>query len=448
MKNLSKNKEILNLAIPSTVENILHALVGFIDTWMISRIGLAAITAVGIANNLITVYLAVFIAIATGSSSLIARFHGEKNNEGINDTALNAIILAIVTGIFFGFATLVLGKTVLFYMGAEGVVLTEGTVFLNIVGGSSIFISLITVLGAIIRATGDTKTPMVVNTAVNILNIILDYILIFGWGWIPPLGVMGTAIGTVFSRGIGCLFLFLQLEKKGIVFERSELFRLRKYRELIHLSIPAALERLVMRLGQVLYYSLIITIGVKTYAAHTIAGNIESFFYMPAFGLSTAASILMGNSMGRKDRAGAEDYCKRLLRYGFLFALLSGLLLFFGGEFAAGAFTEDGEALEKVKIALRIDAFAQIPLALSIIITGALQGMGDTKSPLYSTVIGMWGMRVIGVYLLGVYLRMDIAGIWISILIDLTIRAIFLYTVFKNKIKTINHKEKSSGEIQ
>lgn len=361
-----KKEEIFQLALPAAVENILHALVGFVDTWMISKIGLIAVTAVGMANNLMMVYLAVFTALGTGTSSLIARSIGAGKKEKTKEFFIQSTVLAILSGAVFGIATLLLGGKVLEIMGAEGEVLREGKLFLYVVGSASVFISLLTSLAAVIRASGDTKRPMIVNTLVNIFNVGIDYILIFGWGYIPPLGVLGTAIGTVISRALGCFFMFQVLKKKGFSLSLKEIYTNTNYKELIFLSISAALERLVMRLGQVLYYSLIAMIGIKTYAAHVIAGNIESFFYMPAYGLSTAAAILMGNCFGRKDKEEGLEYLKSITGISIIIAVISGMILYLFGTKAAFVFTEDLEAVAKITTALRVDAFAQIPLRLGL----------------------------------------------------------------------------------
>ena len=432
-----KKEEIFQLALPAAVENILHALVGFVDTWMISKIGLIAVTAVGMANNLMMVYLAVFTALGTGTSSLIARSIGAGKKEKTKEFFIQSTVLAILSGAVFGIATLLLGGKVLEIMGAEGEVLREGKLFLYVVGSASVFISLLTSLAAVIRASGDTKTPMIVNTLVNIFNVGIDYILIFGWGIIPPLGVLGTAIGTVISRALGCFFMFQVLKKKGLSLSLREIYTNTNYKELIFLSIPAALERLVMRLGQVLYYSLIAMIGIKTYAAHVIAGNIESFFYMPAYGLSTAAAILMGNCFGRKNKEEGLEYLKSITGISIIIAVISGMILYLFGTKAAFVFTEDLEAVAKITTALRVDAFAQIPLALGIVFTGALQGIGDTKTPLYSTIIGVWGLRVVGIYVMGMVLGMDILGVWLAIAFDLTIRAAILFIRLRKEFRGI-----------
>jgi len=318
-------------------------------------------------------------------------------------------------------------------MGAEREVVYKALPYFNIVGGATVFVSMLTVFGSILRATGDAKTPMIVNTAVNIINIVLDYILIFGLGPLPAMGVAGTAIGTVVARIIGSLLMLSKIRHTVLSFKFRDMFPRSNYKALIDLSIPAVLERLIMRLGQVVYFGLIVSIGVKTYAAHTIAGNIESFTYMPGYGLTAAASILVGNSFGAGKNKEAYEYGILSMKIGVLIMSIGALILFFGSPWFATWFTDDSEAIGKIIIALRIDAFAQIPVAISLICAGALQGSGDTKSPLYSTAIGMWGIRVLGVYILGIKLGMDIAGVWLSILIDLILRSVFLTVKFRNR---------------
>lgn len=433
MKINNRSKRILDLAIPSTIESVLQTLVGFVDTLMIAKIGLLAVTAVGISNNIMAVYLAVFIALSVGTSSLISRYLGGRDQASARKIAIQATGLSLITGLLFGGVTLVFARPLLQIMGADADVVTAAMPFFLVVGGGSVFMSLLSTFGSILRATGDTKTPMQVNAAVNVFNVIIDYILIFGVGPIPALGVLGTAIGTVVARIIGTTIMFQKISKTDLAFGIRELAIPSNYRELVNLSVPAAVERLAMRLGQVLYFGLIVSMGVKTYAAHSIAGNIESFTYMPAFGLATAASILTGNSMGNGKPQEAYKYGMASVKIGASIMAVGGFFLYVGAPWFASWFTKDLIAIGKIVTALRIDAFAQIPLAFSLILAGALQGIGDTKSPLYSTLIGMWGIRVVGIYILGIGLKMDIAGVWLSILFDLTIRAIFLTLRFRHK---------------
>lgn len=444
MTSMKENK-ILTLAIPATIENVLQTAVGFIDALMISKIGLVAVTAVGIANTILNVYLALFIALGVGASALIAQKIGAKRPDEAQKVTNQAVMLTLAVSLLLGIISIVFGESLLRVMGASEAVLQEALQFFMVVGGGAMFMGLMTIFGSILRATGDTKSPMKISVVVNIGNVVIDYILIFGLGPIPALGVLGTAIGTVLSRGLGCWLLYRKVQQSESPVDHASLFNSGNYRPLVNLSIPATLERLVMRLGQVLYFGLIVSISAKTFAAHSIAGNIESFTYMPAYGLATAATTLVGNAVGAGESQQAKRYGYSAAKYGVIFMSLLGVVLFFGAPFFASLFTSDQEALRQIVIALRIDAFAQPGLAISLITTGALQGMGDTKSPLYSTAFGMWGIRVVGVIVLSKYLGLGIAGIWLSIAIDLYLRSLFLVYKFNHNLsdKRIIAKEPS-----
>lgn len=444
MTSMKENK-ILALAIPATIENVLQTAVGFIDALMISKIGLVAVTAVGIANTILNVYLALFIALGVGASALIAQKIGAKRPDEAQKVTNQAVMLTLAVSLLLGIISIVFGESLLRVMGASEAVLQEALQFFMVVGGGALFMGLMTIFGSVLRATGDTKSPMKISVVVNIGNVVIDYILIFGLGPIPALGVLGTAIGTVLSRGLGCWLLYRKVQQSESPVDHASLFNSGNYRPLVNLSIPATLERLVMRLGQVLYFGLVVSISAKTFAAHSIAGNIESFTYMPAYGLATAATTLVGNAVGAGESQQAKRYGYSAAKYGVIFMSLLGVVLFFGAPFFASLFTSDQEALRQIVIALRIDAFAQPGLAISLITTGALQGMGDTRSPLYSTAFGMWGIRVVGVIVLSKYLGLGIVGIWLSIAIDLYLRSLFLVYKFNHSLsdKRIIAKEPS-----
>lgn len=440
MESLKENK-LLQLAIPATIENLLQTAVGFVDALMVSKIGLIAVTAVGIANTILNVYLALFIALGVGASALIAQKIGGKRQAEATSIANQAVLLTVAISLVLGMLSLFFGNPLLKVMGASASVLHEALKFFMVVGGAAIVMGLMTIFGSILRATGDTKSPMKVSVVVNLSNIVLDYILIFGLGPIPALGILGTALGTVIARCLGCFLLYRKVQSSSSPLDWSRFFSLKGFRPLIELSIPATLERLVMRLGQVLYFGLIVSIGAKTFAAHSIAGNIESFTYMPAYGLATAATTLVGHAIGANNPLLAKKYGYNAAKYGVIFMSFLGVVLFFGSPFFASLFTHDHSAIQQIVTALRIDAFAQPGLAISLITVGSLQGMGDTRSPLYSTAVGMWGIRVVGVIVLAKYLSLGIAGIWLSIALDLYLRSIFLVYKFNRNLKIINEKE-------
>jgi putative MATE family efflux protein len=430
--NRQKLSIILALAIPAMIENVLQTVVGFVDTLFVARLGLNEVTAVGVANAVLAIYIAIFMALGVGTSSLIARSIGAGNLTKAKSVARQSTFLSIFVGAVFGLIALLFSEPLLKVMGAESEVLDLSVTYFKIVAIPSIFISLMFTFGSILRASGDTKTPMKVSWWINILHIGLDYLLIFGILNMHGFGVAGAAWATVIVRIIGTIALYYYIKKSKVSFSLFETASKEDLSSIIKLSTPAAIERLIMRLGQVLYFGLIIKIGADTFAAHTIAGNIETFSYMPGYGLAIAATTLVGQSIGAKKIKEAYQYGMITTWVAVIFMSFIGIILFFASPWLATWFTTDKNAVEMVVTALRIDAFAQPALAIGLVLAGALQGAGDTKSPMYSTAMGMWVVRIIGVYILGIHFEMGIAGIWISIAIDLYVRALFLFYKFKS----------------
>ena len=430
MESIRKN--IWSFALPATIENMLQFLVGFVDTFMITRIGLIAVTAVGVANSVLNVYLSVFIALGTGTTALLSQKFNSEEKENAPMIAVQSTTIAIIIGLLFGLLTLIVGRPLLQIIGGEEDVSTLAIQFFLIVGGGAVFISLMTTFSSILRAIGDMKTPMKVTLIVNVINITFNYIFVF----ILDFGVQGLALGTVISRFIGCLFLLTRIQKTEVALNFSYFFTKSDFSPLIKLTIPATLERLIMRLGQVLYFSLIVAISATTFAAHMIIGTIEGLITMSAYGLAIAVTTLVGQSVGAKKYQDVKKYAFHSVKYAVIILAIFGVTLLFLSPYAAQVFTDDIEAIDKIIRGSRILVVNLPGLAIMTVITGALQGMGDTKSPLYSTIVGMWGIRIISVIILSLYLDFGIVGVWMSIGIDLYMRAIFLsYRFIRNTKK-------------
>ncbi|WML43418.1 MATE family efflux transporter [Neobacillus sp. PS3-40] len=436
---------IVTLAVPAMIENILQTVVGFVDTLFVSKLGLNEVTALGVANAVLAVYIAIFMALGVGTSSLIARSIGAGNIDKAKSIARQSTIISAIFGLLFGLTTLFFSEPLLRLMGAKSSVLADGITYFQIVAIPSIFISLMFIFGSILRASGDTKTPMKVSWWINFIHIGLDYVLIFGVFGLKGFGVAGAAWATVIVRLIGTVLLYFYIKRSKVSFSIFGSYSQEDSFSILKLSTPAAIERLIMRLGQVLYFGLIVKIGADTYAAHSIAGNIETFSYMPGYGLAIAATTLVGQSVGAKRSKEAYQYGMMTTWIAVGFMSFVGVLLYFLSPWFATWFTTDKNAVYMIVTALRIDAFAQPALAIGLVLAGALQGAGDTKSPMYSTAIGMWVIRVLGVYILGIHFGMGIVGVWLSIAIDLYVRAIFLLYRFRNTSKTRSRRANAMG---
>ncbi|KAB7668904.1 MATE family efflux transporter [Bacillus sp. B1-b2] len=428
-------KMIVVLAAPAIVENFFQTILGFVDTYFVSQIGINEVTAVGVTNAILAIYLAIFMSIGVSTNVYIAKYIGSNQIEKAGKVAKQSILLSVIIGLLFGIITFLFAEPLLKLMGIEKTVLDQGVIYFKIVAIPSVLISLMFGLSSILRGTKDTKTPMKVTIFINIINIILDYVFIFGFWLIPSFGLAGAAWATVIARLVGVILLIIHVKKSKI----GNVLNLTKWswdkeqqKELIKLGTPAMAERLAMRIGQVLYFGFIVQLGTNTFAAHQIAGNIEVFSYMIGYGFATAATTLIGEVLGSRQ----YELAKKIAYYSTLLGIgvmsIFGLFLFVFGEWTASFFTNDVFVIQQITIALKIDAFIQPILAIVLILTGAFQGAENSKYPFYLTTIGIWLLRTVGVYVLGVWLGMGIAGIWIAIGLDNLFRAILLFLKIHN----------------
>src|SRR5699024_357487 len=222
---IGKIKIILVLAMPAVVENFFQTIIGFVDTYFVSKIGLAEVSAVGVSNAVLAIYFALFMAIGVAANVRISNFLGAKQPEKARHIAQQSIILAILFGLATGIITVFFAGSLLKFMGIEANVLEAGKIYFKIVAIPSIFMSLMFVLSAILRGAGDTRAPMKVSVVINILNAGLDYIFIFGLWIITEMGVAGAALATVVARVIGSLALLYYIKRSTLLSFRSDFWK-------------------------------------------------------------------------------------------------------------------------------------------------------------------------------------------------------------------------------
>lgn len=425
-------KLIIILAIPAVIENFFQTVLGFVDTYFVSKIGLAAVSAVGVTNAILAIYFALFMAIGVAANVRIANFLGANLPEKARHISQQSIVLSIVFGLFTGVLTVLFAEPFLRLMGIDDDVLELGALYFRIVGIPSIFMSMMFVLSAILRGAGDTKSPMYVSIIINVVNAILDYVLIFGFLFIPEMGIVGVAMATVFSRLVGSILLIFYINRTKVLTFRKDYWKPDKghLMELTTLGAPAAGERLLMRAGQIVYFGFVVALGTNAFAAHQIAGNVEVFSYMIGYGFATVATILVGQQIGAGRYDEAKHYVKLLTYLSFGSMAILGVLLFFLGDWAGSFFTEDEAVIKDIGTALKISGVFQPFLAVLLILTGAFQGANNTKFPMYLTAVGMWAVRTLLVYVLAIMLEWGLAGVWIAIGIDIALRAVVLFVQF------------------
>ncbi len=438
----TKIASIFLLAIPAIIENISQVMIGVVDVYFVGRLGTEAIAGVGVTNLTMNVYIAFFLALGIGTTAVVSRAIGGKNLKKAGHAVKQSVIMTGIIGGIFGILNLIFARRILLLLGAEEGVIAYAIPYFLAVAVPSVFLGLSMVLASALRGAGNTKSPMKIGIFANVVNAVLDYVLIFGIFNFGGLGILGAGLATTFSRILSVVLLVHTLNKeKGkihVAFFEDWKLDLKMFKTLTKISIPAAVERLIMRSGQLVYGGMIIKIGTEAYAAHNIAGTIETFSYLPGMGFGVAAATLVGQNLGKEDKDEAQRAGLMSYLMATLFMVIIGGVFYIFAPFLAGLFSEDPAVIDQVVRVLRIIALFQPFLAITLVTTAALQGAGDTKFPMYSSLLGIWGVRVVGVYILSIRMDYGLAGVWTAYAIDITLRGIILMIRFlKGKWKDI-----------
>ncbi|WP_332372797.1 MATE family efflux transporter [Lactococcus cremoris] len=427
---MKTNKEILKFALPAIIENFLQMLVGVSDTMIVAHLSLSAVAAVSLANNLITVYQAIFIALGTIISSLFAKVLIEKKaKEKLKELINSATKLTVLIGLVFGLFSLFAAQPILYLLGARQQVLELSIIYLSLVGGLIVLLALMTTFGAFLRADGNTKTPMWASFFASVLNLLFSIVFIF----VFHLGVLGTALGAVLARVIGTAFLYYKLKEKR---PSLQFYKVKLNRQLIKLSLPAAGERLSMRLGDLLIMMIIVRLGERVFAGNAIGESVTQFNYMPVFGMATVTVILVAQATAENNIENIKSYIKKTYWLATSMMFVIGLVLLLTANMLNHLFTTDRIAMGASTIVILFSFLATFFVTGATTYTAAFQGIGNTKLPFYATTLGMFGIRLILGAFLALVLKLGLEGVWLAVLLDNFFRFVFLKIKFKKTLIT------------
>ena len=416
---------ILALAWPTVLEQILNTATQYVDSAMVGRLGAAATAAVGTTTTLSWLIGSSVSALGIGFLAYIAREIGANRRENAARAAAQSVLAVLASGLLFTALALSLSGRIPVWMHAEEDIRPMASRYFFIIYSPMLLRSATIIFGTALRAAGDTKTPMKINLMTNIINVALNYLLIyepatvrlFGLTVTLPgagLGVEGAAIATAVSIAIGGARMSLALWRHPILSPRGHSIRpdWTVLKPCLRVALPAALQRFGTSFGYVAFSSMINTLGTVSTAAHTIANTAESAFYIPAYGMQNASATLSGNAYGMRDKQYMREISRMLLTIEVLLMMLSGALLFTFAEKMMSFFTPDAEVIRLGAKLLRMVALSEPLYGVAIITEGILQGVGDTMSAFVFNIIGMWGVRVTGTFIVIRLLGMDLTAAW------------------------------------
>ena len=413
------------LAWPTMLEQLLQTAVQYIDAAMVGQLGAEATAAVGVTTTVSWLINGTVMALGVGFLFFIAREYGAGHTERAAQASSQAVLAALVSGSFFTVLALALSPYIPVWMQADEAIRDQAALYFFILYIPMLPRACSMIFGTALRATGDTKTPMIISTWMNVINVVLNFLLIYATREITlfgitftvygaGLGVTGAAIASAAAFAVGGVGMTIKLWKHPVISPRGQKLRpdMTVLRPCLKVAIPAALQRFATSLGYVAFASMINSLGTVATAAHSIANTVESAFYIPGYGMQAAAATLAGNTVGMKDKRRMRDLTQMLLLIEVALMIVSGGLLF---AFAPGMmhiFTQDLAAITLGAIVLRMVALSEPIYGVSIIIEGVLQGVGDTMSAFIFNVIGMWGVRIVGTFICTQLLGMGLVSAW------------------------------------
>ena len=398
---------ILALAWPTMLEQMMQTAVQYIDTAMVGSLGTQATAAVGATTTINWLLGSTLSALGVGFLAFVSQACGSGDKEKPARAASQAVLATLVVGTLFTVLTLSFSSRIPVWMQVDPAI--------QILAGQYFFILYLPMLpraasiifGTLLRAVGDTKTPMRIGLCVNIINVVLNFLLIYPtttyFGIIIPgagLGVIGAAIASAIAFAFGGIAITIALWHHPVISPRGQSFKpdASILRPCLKVALPNALQRFGTSLGYVAFAAMINSLGEISTAAHTIANTVESAFYIPGYGMQTAAATLAGNALGARDEKKIKDLGRMILMIEVSLMILSGGALFVFAPNMMGLFSKDAQVILLGSIVLRMVAVSEPFYGVSIIIEGMMQGMGKTMMPFVCNIIGMWGIRIVGTF--------------------------------------------------
>lgn len=431
---VSLNRSIFLLAVPMVLEMMMESLFAVVDIFFVSRLGSDAVATVGLTESMMTIIYAIGFGLSAGTTAMIARRIGEKNPEGASVAAAQAIIAGIFIALVLAIPGLFFSKELLRLMGASEKLISENYLFTAIMLTGNIVILLLFIINAAFRSAGDAAIAMRVLWYANLLNLILDPSLIFGLGSFPELGIKGAAIATTTGRGLAVIYQMYLLfsGKRAVKLLLPHItIEWQVLRQIIKLSVGAIMQNLIATTSWVFMVRTLSVFGSEVVAGYTIAIRIVIFSLLPSWGLSNAASTLVGQNLGagQPDRAERAAWITSIANI-IVMGVASIFLVIFAHQFIS-LFSNNALVIEKGAVCLRTISYGFVFYGLGMVMVQSINGAGDTYTPTYINLFCFWCIEIPLAYLLAIHSSIGENGVYIAILVAETSIAVVGFFIFR-----------------
>ncbi len=414
-------RPVLAVAIPVLVESCLRILLGNVDQWMLSDFSDTAVAAVGNANQVMNMGIMVLEMVCSATTIILSQYIGANREKDVSKLYTLSLGMILILSVLLSLVLVGLRRQIFIWMNIPQELTNDASLYLAIVGGTLVFQGVFMGASAILRSHILMREIMIGSIGMNVVNVILNFVLINGYGPFPRLGVWGAAVSTAVSRAVGAVFLMaFMLRRLDIHLELSALIKpdLRLVGRIFRVGLPAAGDSISYTCMQMVLLSLINTFGTVAVTARVYVGSVLPFVYIFASSLATATQVKVGHLVGGRQPDMAMRLVQKSTKISMCVSFGLSLLLLAGCREVFGLFTRDELVLDMIRSILMVDVFLELGRAVNLTMIRALLSAGDTSYPMYCAFSSMWGVGVFLSFVLGKWLGLGVVGIWIGMAAD------------------------------
>jgi len=429
-------KRLINITVPIFIEGLLFMLLGMTDTVMLSRYSDNAVASVGVVNQVFNMVILIFSVTTLGTSVLCSQYTGAGNSNKMTQVVGVSLIFNLLLGLATSLFLIFGGEILLELVKLDPELMSDGIRYLEWVGGFAFLQSISLTISAILRATNRGKYSMMVTMVINIVNIIGNYLLIFGHLGLPTMGVEGAAIATTISRLIAVVILLYILFKyvvPSFSFSQFKPFPFDELKKLLHIGAPAATEQISYSTSQVVVTMFANMMSIEAVTTRTYATNIAMLTYLFAMAVALGNSILVGQLIGEKRKDDAYRVCLDSLKRAMIVTGIIAGIVAASGTMIMGFLTENPNIIAIGATILMIDFILEFGRTINMTMVFALRSTGDARFSVYLGLFSMWVFAVGLSYVLGVHWGYGVIGIWIAFTVDECFRAVILLRRWHSK---------------
>jgi putative MATE family efflux protein len=425
---------LITISLPIIASNLLQSVLEVVDLYFVGRLGADAIAGVAMSTTIIFVLATFVVGLVTATTAFISRHYGAQEHGAVGLIVQHSLYIGLVFSLAISLFGLFFSKDLLLLLGANETVATLGSAYLSVLFlGIFTMVELWVVITSF-QACGNSLTPMILMVGVNIINIILNPVLIFGLFGLPGFGVAGSALATILSRGAGLVIGMLLLVRYSghIMFPKTWTLDITLIWRILTVAIPNSVQS-GLRSGTFLVMMAFVAMyGTVAISGYGIAERLELIALMPGFAIATATAVIVGQNLGAHKPDRAEEGVKLgLMFYGVIMLVISVCYYVFAADLIA-FFDPGGTSVPTgVSYFQAVTPFYLI-MAVSIILSFALNGAGDTKKPMYATLVSMILIQIPLAYVLAHYSGLGITGIWIAVIVGIIVQAVLLTLMYRS----------------